>query len=237
MAVVAVHRVRATIECAPHEAGFELNRVAVDNLQDLAGAREGDGAVARGKKRNDIGPQRHLGGEHGDSGRDGRHVVVVVMLRWRGSTAKRELEHVGREWPRARRLAAQHDLSPRLTRGDASLGRDEDDEFVERDRWEDGAAVLDGAKLHQRVHLGRHGPGDVAAGPQAAQKCDGGEPCMAVGGDVDRERAWWAGELDAPSRSRDAGRGDELDAVQIVAWTEGGGWVTGSPLRPAHAPP
>ena len=60
---------------------------------------------------------------------------------------------------------------------------------------------------------------------------------MAVGGDGYRERAGRTGELDASRHALDPGRGDELDAIQIVTRAEWGRRVARSaPPRPHSLP-
>ena len=124
LAVVAVHGVRVSVQRAAHETSFEADRVTVHEVKDFARPCERDRGVRGWKVRSNIGAECHLGRQHREPGRHGRHDHVFVMVCCARTThrADGELEHIGRHRPGARRLATQNDPAVWLARPDAVLG-------------------------------------------------------------------------------------------------------------------
>ena len=136
-------------------------------MQNLMRLCVGDGRIGDRKIGSDFGPQRHLGGQHRDPGRDRHHrppgVAVLVMVhRVRLSRrAQGEFEQIRREQPRAGGLPAQHDAAGRLAHTRVALDRDPNVEFFEIDRMQRHASVVHCAQLDDCIQRRRRDPGDV----------------------------------------------------------------------------
>jgi hypothetical protein len=69
--------------------------------------------------------------------------------------------------------------------------------------------------------LRRDGPGNIDPGVrQTVDRDDGDDAGATVGGNADRKRTRRLGELDATGDPVDPRRGNELDAIEIVAGAE-----------------
>jgi len=235
--VEGVHRVAATLEGAPDDAGLEMKRVAALETHHLSGPR--GGRVTRRKEGADVGAKRHLGRKHGEPRRHGhrrpagvRRPAVPLAVRLprpssRAHASNGELEEIRREQPGTGRLPPQHHLALGLAPSGVALGGDEDDELLQVHVAEHRAAIGHLGQPPDRMHGRRCGPGHVGGEP--SDRGRPGQPShvehqavsrQALGGDGNGERARYVPELYRARCAFHSGGGDELDTVEIAAGAE-----------------
>ena len=179
--VEAVHDERSAAEGAADEPGLEPQRVAIAETDELPWAGFGERGRVRGREeRRHVRPEPHQRLRHRDLRVHGRHDPAVrgragrlrvrvrrmaVRVPARAVAARRrgreDEGQVVRLHEHARRLAAQHEPAGALLDVRRRLGRDQDEELVERDAALRDTVGAKRAELHDGVQDGRRRPRDV----------------------------------------------------------------------------